>query len=279
MSWTLAPENSSREPSFSSDIKLVRISRDTWQPRRYVHRLRIIVLSKSNLRKTDREIVSFFFFFFFLYKHPFPRNDKLIDKSLQPKTDRSTLWISVIRLPKYQLPRYRNTKISIKSIYLAFERSFDRFCDCNFSRNISNKHFERKAVRRTLESLEQGAERQERIGCFRTSAEGPVCRSDAAVMSTNIYLIGSAAARRDVERCRCVMRGRSPSFPFASQGRRYSQYYLRTCPSVVGKAIGYNRLSPPSVSIGLTFFQPDKVSECFIRRHRTGRPILCVLPI
>lgn len=31
---------------------------------------------------------------------------------------------------------------------------------------------------------------------FGRERRGPVCRSDAAVMSTNIYLIGSAAARR-----------------------------------------------------------------------------------
>lgn len=73
---------------------------------------------------------------------------------------------------------------------------------------------------------------------FGRERRGPVCRSDAAVMSTNIYLIGSAAARRRTLPLCYAGAISIPSSPSASErgttvpSLSPTQYYLRTCLSV-----------------------------------------------
>lgn len=89
---------------------------------------------------------------------------------------------------------------------------------------------------------------------FGRERRGPVCRSDAAVMSTNIYLIGSAAARRrTLPLCYAgaisilSLRRTVPSLPLPSS----PNIIFERVSAFVGKAIGYNRASHPSVSFGL----------------------------
>lgn len=95
---------------------------------------------------------------------------------------------------------------------------------------------------------------------FGRERRGPVCRSDAAVMSTNIYLIGSAAARRRTLPLCYAGAISIPSSPSASE-RGTTVPSLSPPPNIifervsafVGKAIGYNR---PVSSLSVSFPGP-----------------------
>lgn len=145
---------------------------------------------------------------------------------------RIDLWF---RETHFQIWKYRLiVRCTIRAnVRKSFEGIVKKFRSCEIASASPRKHLIPGSEGR-VKGDEQGEAGRVPFGRER---RGPVCRSDAAVMSTNIYLIGSAAARRrTLPLCYAgaiSILSLRPLLPLPlTPPLLLTQYYLRTCLSV-----------------------------------------------